>query len=185
MNALNAEDISKIIFLREDRLTKDTLGGKVSNLRKLWHESSVKPWGDRTGPMRWLESFVITRDNQVTLQEPHPKALIKALYELRAIGYSSAQVNAISTHVKDFMMATAHEYNAHIHYKEAQPKKFATSRNDNAFLGTASSDRDSIDFSAVFNNSAVLADQEAFYFEGLVASLNYKVSQQPDFLRLK
>jgi hypothetical protein len=185
MNTLNAEDVSKIIFLRDDRLPKGARTNAPS-LRKIWHECSIEPWGERKGPMRWLESIVITRDKQVALEAQHPKALIKALYELRSLGYSATQVNAISTHVKDFMMDVVHGYSQSLEPSDGNSKALATGRHDGAFLGTASSDRgNDADYCAVFNNTAVLKDQETFYFKALVASLNRKITAQPDFLRLK
>jgi hypothetical protein len=185
MNTLNAEDVSKIIFLRDDRLTKDARANEFS-LCKLWHEASIEPWGERKGPMRWLESVVITRDKQVALEAQHPKALIKALYELRTMGYSAAQVNVISTHVKDCMMDVVHGYSQSIESSEGDSKALATARHDGAFLGTASSDRgNDADYSAVFNNTAVLKNQEPLYFKVLVASFDRKIIVQPDFLGLK
>jgi hypothetical protein len=197
---LLSEEFAKIIFQRDDRITKDALSQR-SDWAKL--RDNVMVYHHRSGcssPDSSIEKLrkqlFIEFEETVKVKEAHPKALINAAKELKTLGFTNEQVNEIKDEVAQFILNTLLTRYTGLEWikltEQAHPN-FITAWNDDSFLGTAfyCSDKKVSGCHTMsqdgqqFKNNILTEQTEPLAYGHFVKHMDEALKTKPDLLTIK
>lgn len=195
---LTTEQLTKILFQADDRITKDILSQQSrfdrwtndllsSRNGEIDHVSGAKGYLQRL-----QRKLTLVFTEEAKLDKAHPRSLANAMRELRALGYSNEQIFEIRDDAARFTLSGFQHTKLLPEMARRVTPNYGLRYNDDAFLGTMlialpegkdERDIDEKDLNSylTYNTAFLEKDLDELYplFRNNIAS---RISHKPDYL---